>query len=91
MKNHTKGKWHIHLTTKQSIEIWTDDNGKGRICTLTNRKAIEEQANAKLIANAPELLDNLIRLVNRIEENELNDHFPSAFRRSKEIISKTIN
>jgi hypothetical protein len=40
------------------------------------------EANAKLIAAAPELLENLERLVSHIEENGLQNNFTSAFERA---------
>lgn len=62
----TPGKWHTHLTKKQSIEIYSDKK-HGKICTLANRKAIEENANAKLIATAPELFKALQSLLKSSE------------------------
>jgi hypothetical protein len=66
---HTKGNWSLHITEKESIEIWPDQKGLGRICTLTNRNALEEHANAKLIATAPELLDFIIKLEKRMSKS----------------------
>ena len=48
----------------------------------------EQEANAKLIASAPELLENIESLVDRIEENKLENHFFYAYRRAKEAIKK---
>lgn len=52
------------------------------------RVIVRSKANAKLIAAAPELLDNLLRIIDRIEENNLNDMFPSAYERAKRAIKK---
>lgn len=49
----------------------------------------EQEANAKLIAAAPELLENLKLIIDRIEENNLQGDFPSAYKRAKEAINKT--
>lgn len=46
------------------------------------------EPNVRLIANAPELLENLMRLVDRIEEAGIVTKFPSAYRRAKEAIAK---
>lgn len=45
-------------------------------------------ADAKLIAAAPELLENLIRIIDRIEENGFQKTFPSAYQRAKAVIKK---
>ena len=52
-----------------------------------NEKA---EANAKLIAAAPELLANLQRIIERIKECEYQDSFPSAFRRAEAAINKAL-
>ena len=48
----------------------------------------QKKADATLIVSAPDLLDNLERLVDRIEENNLQSHFPSAYNRAKQAIKK---
>ena len=83
---HTKGPWKTHLTRRQSIEIWPEEKGSGRICTLMNRNAIEEDANAKLITAAPELLQNCIWCINNFK-----DVLPVATKKeSKRIYSSLI-
>lgn len=37
-----------------------------------------------------DLLDNLTRIIDRIEENNLQDNFPSAYIRAKKAIDKTL-
>lgn len=49
----------------------------------------ESHANAKLICAAPDLLKNLIRCVDRLEENGMGDM--SAVRRAKEAIKKALD
>ena len=46
----------------------------------------EAKANAKLIVAAPEMLENLIRCVDRLEENGMGDM--SAVKRAKTAIKK---
>ena len=52
----------------------------------------QSEANAKYIClavnNFSDILENLKRLVDRIEESELQDNFPSAYNRAKEAINK---
>ena len=81
--NHTQGKWNIqNRGTNVPLYILSED--KTVIAIVTWRK--ESEANAKLIAAAPELLENLIRLVDRMEENELGH--TSSVKRAKEAINK---
>jgi hypothetical protein len=51
----------------------------------------EIKATAYYLTNAgnayPTLIANLERIISRIEECELQDHFPSAFQRAKQLLS----
>ena len=38
-----------------------------------------------------DLLENLLRLVDRIKEDGTQDHYPSAFRRAEAAIEKALN
>jgi len=38
--------------------------------------------------NIDELYENLERIIDRIEENELQGNFPSAYQRAKEVLQK---
>lgn len=49
---------------------------------------IMSDADAKLIASVPELLENLIRIIDRIEENGYHTSFTSAYERAKAAIKK---
>lgn len=51
----------------------------------------EEHANICLIQNSLGLLTNLQRIIDRIEESELQDNFPSAFKRAKDAVNKALN
>ena len=87
---HTPGPWE----TIDGHEIWptTGKNANCSFCFLPTNSTFypnsEIKANAKLIAAAPELLDNLKRIVERIEENDLQNTMPSAYKRAKEAIQK---
>lgn len=98
---HTKGEWTViknGLNSKfspprklfliNSINK-TSVNQVSNIAKITMQidiNDLESEANAKLIASAPDLLENLIRCVDRLEENRLG-HF-TAVRRAKEAIKK---
>ena len=55
---HTPGPWVVMPRGHNGIEavqVWPERDGEGRICTMMNSQ--HENANARLIAAAPELLD----------------------------------
>ena len=87
----TKGKWAVYnnsQTRKGNLGIvysW-DENGKNpiEVASVYTNKA---KANAKLIAHAPEMLEMLELLIDRMEENNLGN-FPSVLK-AKELIKKT--
>jgi hypothetical protein len=60
----TKGKWE----TDERCNIWSI-NEKIAICCASSQ--IEDEANALLISKAPEMLEMLKKLVERLEENDL--------------------
>lgn len=58
---HTKGEWHT--ATVNGISVWSKDNQM--ICNVLNTNKNEKEANAKLIAAAPELLETLMSIVTK--------------------------
>jgi hypothetical protein len=67
-KKHTQGKWQIHKPDYEHINIVTDKNF---ICEIpsciainedTEERQSEAEANAKLIAAAPQMLEALIKI-----------------------------
>lgn len=104
MSKHTKEEWKISdQSDKYRIYIGTDNRGVACIemSTWTTNKEeqkkldvhpenIEDKANARLIIKAPLLLENLTRILDRIEESNLQDNFPSAYKRAKELL-KTLD
>lgn len=83
---HTKGEWRIH-DTGNTIDIDSDDD---EICFMNCHSYEDEEveANAKLIAAAPDLLENLTRIIDRIEEAGLQNQMPSAYQRALKAIEK---
>lgn len=77
---HTPGPWYVQKSHKRNIMY------DGEIIA-TARPDKEAEANARLIAAAPELLENLARIIDRIEESGLQDNFPSAYKRAKAAIN----
>jgi hypothetical protein len=64
---HTKGEWHI---TPNGEYVGTLGQGKTGVCMILMKGREEGQANAKLIASAPNLLHALQMLINDIERND---------------------
>jgi len=93
---HTKGQWRPQYISGVCMGVGSEieTNYFQIICNTILPEADEEykkekeeiEANAKLIAAAPELLENLIRCVDRLEENGFEKM--SAVRRAKEAINK---
>ena len=69
MAKHTKGPWRATLSIPahgRFPAVWQIDDWQDAICTTQFCYARETEANARLIASAPEMLDALI---------ECEDHF----------------
>jgi hypothetical protein len=64
--NHTPGPWQVNKKVKTSVETVKDGQGINLIAQTEDpdgqRSAIEDQANAKLIAAAPLMLEALIKI-----------------------------
>jgi hypothetical protein len=81
MKTHTPGPWH---TTGLNVRA-----GDALICYATNHWADDEtpeserQANADLIASAPELLAALERLVHPMADDEDLDYARAIIAKAK--------
>ncbi len=88
--NFTKGEWNVgfeDFTSKYEVPYVEVNSGAKLIAKATYGKDTKErEANAKLIAAAPILLENLIRCVDRLEENGFGSM--SAVERAKKAIKK---
>lgn len=95
---YTKGEWRLSSICPYSVIAGEDPPNQTDIACADIRNTIklfanmpedkEAMANAKLISAAPDLLENLIRIIDRIEEAELQNNFPSAYARAKQAIKK---
>ncbi len=90
---HTKKDWEYCGGGNAFVEVNIGDVtiDIGRTSKFSEKYIIERdemEANGKLIAAAPDLLETLVRLIDRIDENGLQDRFPSAYVRAREAIKK---
>jgi hypothetical protein len=89
----TKGEWIVAHDEFDGHSVGVKDKDFG---TLFIAQGIEQGhddglADAKLIAAAPDLLENLLRLVEWIKEDGTQDNYPSAFIRAEAAIEKALN
>ena len=91
-KKFSKGKWEVTDDTGECFMIESEDGGL--ICTVHDGSFDDDaihmdvvEANAKLIAAAPELLEALIALVNGCLSDSESDKVVSL-RKAKQIIKK---
>jgi len=88
----TGGEWRVKTNKRGDIVIWDIDGNCIADCNMTaNLKTTEKEANALLIANAKNLYENLKRIIDRIEESDLQNYFPSAYTRAKAILNRIDN
>ena len=80
----TKGKWEVSFKDRFAIGIRCNERALLMVKVEENRA--EAEANALLISKAPELLEHLIRLVDRMEENDLGNFH--SVKRAKQLIKE---
>lgn len=69
--SHTPGNWTTILNNQKASKYWwTIESEKGQVVCNTPGNDSEQEANAKLISCAPELLKSLQLLINDIERND---------------------
>lgn len=64
---HTKGEWKYHQTFRGDYSININDESIANVWCLENDENYTDEANAKLIAAAPDLLDSLIDIQNNAD------------------------
>lgn len=85
---HTQGKWEVK-TPNYSFQ--TIESKYGKVCTLSHQFGTDEaEANARLIAAAPELLEALDGMINRFAPNfnRENDEDAKALQKAYAAIIK---
>ena len=92
-KKFTKGKWIVSDDTGECYLVKSDDGGL--IAFVYDGDIDEEaihmdvvEANAKLIAAAPELLEALIKMCDFHEKNATWDKGNNGYYKAKQIIKK---
>lgn len=80
---YTQGEWYA-----KEGQIYPIETGNTLALIPYYDGTEEQEANAKLIAASKDLLENLIRIIDRIEENGYHTTFTSAYERAKSAINK---
>lgn len=78
---HTKGQWELNTDTRDFFSIQTADNVICS-CIITEDDPTEDLANARLIVNAPEMLEALLSVS---EYESFGNHI------TEEVINKVNN
>lgn len=80
---HTPGPWFFSGKHEgcevRYVGTYPDDRFCGELATLFGKDGEEQEANARLIAAAPELLDVLTRMVDQISDPLNAEHQLGAF------------
>lgn len=82
---HTKGKWRSFTDNANSFGV---TNGDTVIAIAGETDLQENEANANLIAAAPEMLELIKETVMVVEKSPSQELYPSIIRDMKEIIAK---
>lgn len=78
MSGHTPGPWvYMGMVTVEDVEAWTVKCADKRYIRAEGRSYDEAEANARLIAAAPDLLIALKRLYVAMFEINPNDYTPN--------------
>lgn len=72
--NHTPAPWHPHRSESGFVVVYSDGENRSHVARLFDSTLCEEhgslEANARLIASAPDLLLALERLVHPMADDE---------------------
>lgn len=84
---HTKGNWYAH-----DGQIYPEETGKTLALTpYFDKENKEQEANAKLIAAAPDMLAALQNIADRDLIKDAEDHIPDHYQEVQDAISKAIH
>ncbi|KAA5932357.1 MULTISPECIES: hypothetical protein [unclassified Pantoea] len=92
----TRGPWRVSEMRGDLIDIRHSDEGIGAISLnlahVVARKSwlSEAEANAKLIAAAPELLEALQAMLNKAYKQNWNDQYPDEVDAAQSAIAKAL-
>ena len=92
----TPGPWRVSEKRGDLIDIRHNSNGIGAISlnlahVVARQSWLKEaEANAKLIAAAPELLEALQRMVNKAHKQNWNDAYPEELQSAQAAINKAL-
>lgn len=84
---HTNGKWEIDPTGENKRAVWV---GGSRICVVDEFPHQGSEANAKLIAAAPELLKSLMSIIDELEGEVLQSSMNSEILNAQSVINKAL-
>lgn len=84
---HTKGPWH---TDENFSSVWDSRRASAEICRMPSATSNLEnnEANARLIAAAPELLESLKELTKQVESNSRKEPLTKVFFKALNIIRR---
>lgn len=92
----TPGPWRVSEKRGDLIDIRHNSNGIGAISlnlahVVARQSWLKEaEANAKLIAAAPELLEALQRMVSKAHKQNWNDAYPEELQSAQAAINKAL-
>ena len=92
----TPGPWRVSEKRGDLIDIRHNDNGIGAISlnlahVVARQSWLKEaEANARLIAAAPELLEALQKMVSKAYKQNWNDAYPEELQSAQSAINKAL-
>jgi hypothetical protein len=89
---HTKGKWHFRTGMSDNYSEIIGDIGTNKVIAVTPKDCFvnqtEAEANGRLIAAAPDLLEALSELFSLLEENEPQWYLRGHYNHTIKAINK---
>ena len=85
--NHTPAPWHPHRSESGFVVVYSDGENRSHVARLFDSTLCEEhgslEANARLIASAPDLLLALERLTHPMADDEDLDYAREVIAKAK--------